>query len=175
MDIAFFDPDRSHADHLRAALEATVAADARRAARYAADIVNANVNGDDDDDDDDDVDDCCHHRLLWPRGATPDDVRAAYDDRLDAAMRELREATAESEEEGGGCVQPLPRVVGGGAAAGGGKGWERKGELVTPPSSGDEGEGEGRLGKRKRGCGGEEEACEGGGAKRMRVDTDVAR
>ncbi|KAK0659415.1 hypothetical protein DIS24_g4138 [Lasiodiplodia hormozganensis] len=159
MDLAFFDPDSTHADHLRAALEAHVAADARRAAKYGV----ATTASDDDVNHDDD----CY---LWPRGTTPDDVRAAYDDRLSAAMRELREATVESdeEEEDGDRVgvQPLPRAIAG-------KGW--KGDLATPPSSGDEEERVAVGGKRKRGC--EEDAmlgCENG-AKRLRVDTDFTR
>lgn len=162
MDLAFFDPDSTHADHLRTALEAHVAADARRAAKYG--VVSVATTASDDDVNHDD--DC----YLWPRGTTPDDVRAAYDDRLSAAMRELREATVESDEEDGDRVgvQPLPRAIAG-------KGW--KGDLATPPSSGDEGEERVAVGgKRKRGC--EEDAmleCEGGGAKRLRVDTDFTR
>ncbi|EOD46312.1 hypothetical protein UCRNP2_6941 [Neofusicoccum parvum UCRNP2] len=139
MDIAFFDPDISHADHLSAALLAHLRAEqlARpvRAAKYGPDAGR------------------------WQRGKTPDDLRDAFDERVQAALRELREATAESEDddddgdEGRMTTQAWPGVGG-------------RATLATPPTSGDEEEELGAVGKRKRGEGDGWPAC-----KRVRVRT----
>ncbi|KAF4312197.1 hypothetical protein GTA08_BOTSDO12333 [Botryosphaeria dothidea] len=144
MDIAFFDPDRSHADHLRSALESFITTDAIarkwRSAKYGVDAAQ------------------------WRRGSTPDDVRAGYDERLQAALRELKEATPESDDEDGDggamMVQAWPRA----------KGWGGKGDLATPPTSGDEDDFSGAGLKRKRAISTEE----GVDVKRICVETRVS-
>ncbi|EKG15197.1 hypothetical protein MPH_07644 [Macrophomina phaseolina MS6] len=134
MDIAFFDPDRTHADYLRSALDSFLATDKWRSAKYGVAAAGSQ----------------------WRRGSTPDDVRAGYDERLRRALQELREATPESdddEDEEGEMtsVRAWPRV----------KGWRAvTGELATPPTSGDEEDDGWRaagLGKRKRGASAERE------------------